>query len=166
MSKDSISVVICVADDVRIKNMLDSIKEICEVVVVLNGATDEVREIVDSYKNSSIFELNIVEIPERNLSKSRNVGMKAAKYNNVVFYDSDCVMTSNALKNYKKMFKEYMLVDGFVKFKNDNFQSKIVSVMRSMGLPGYALCPSMGVRKDIINKIGYYFDEDIKIVMV
>lgn len=162
MTKYSISVVICVADDVRIKEMLDSIRVNCEVVVVLNGATDKVKKIVESYKKSEHFTLNIAEIPERNLSKSRNVGMKVAHYDRVVFYDSDCVMTKDALKYYDAMFDKYMLIDGYVKFKDDNFQSKIVSVQRSMGLPGYALCPSIGVRKDIIDKIDYYFDEDIK----
>ena len=162
MKKLELSVVVCVADDKRIKNLLDSIKEKCEVLVVLNGATKEVKKIVDSYKNSIYFILTTVEIPDRNLSKARNIGMKKAHYDNVVFYDSDCIMTENALKNYDKMFKKYMLIDGNVKFKDDNFQSKIISVQRSMGLPGYALCPSIGVRKDIIKKIGYYFDEDIK----
>lgn len=159
---ENISVVICVADDKRIKNMLDSIKEKCEAVVVLNGATDEVRNIVNSYKDSEIFDLKVIEIPEKNLSKSRNIGMKESTYDRVVFYDSDCVMTENALKNYNLLFDKYMLVDGMVKFKNDTFQSRIVSILRSLGLPGYALCPSMGVRKDIISLIDYYFDEDIK----
>lgn len=162
MKKYKISIVVCVADDKRIKNMLDSIKEKCEVVVVLNGATEEVKKIVEAYKHSAYFALNMVEIPERNLSKSRNIGMKSAHYDNVIFYDSDCVMTGGALKKYEEMFEKYMLVDGAVKFRSDTFQSKIISVQRSMGLPGYALCPSMGVRKDIVEKIGYYFDEDIK----
>ena len=162
MKEYKISVIICVADDIRIKNMLDSIKEHCEVVVVLNGATKEVKNIVNKYKKSNIFKLKIVEIPDRNLSKSRNIGIINATYNNVVFYDSDCIMTKNALKTYEPFFKKYMLIDGKVKFRSDNFQSKIISVQRSMGLPGYALCPSIGVRKDIIRKIKYYFDEDIK----
>ena len=55
-----------------------------------------------------------------------------------------------------------MLVDGAVKFKSDTFSSSIISIQRSMGLPGFALCPSIGIRKDIKKKIGYYFDEDIK----
>lgn len=162
MKNYDISVVICVADDIRIKNMLDSIKEKCEVVVVLNGATQDVRNIVNSYKKNNIFKLKVIEIAERNLSKSRNVGMQKATYDKVVFYDSDCVMTKDALNNYNKLFENYMLVDGRVEFKSNTFQSKIISVQRSMGLPGYALCPSMGVRKDIIDKIGYYFDDDIK----
>ena len=47
-------------------------------------------------------------------------------------------------------------------FKNDGFQSKTISVLRSMGLPGYALCPSIGINKKIKKYIKYYFDEDIK----
>lgn len=162
MKKYNISVVICVANDLRIKNMLYSIDEYCEVVVVLNGCTDEVRNIVNSYSSSKKFKLKVVEIPERNLSKSRNIGMKEASYDNVVFYDSDCIMTKYALSKYSKFFKKYKLIDGYVEFKSDTFQSKIVSVLRCMGIPGYALCPSIGIRKDIINDIGYYFDEDIK----
>lgn len=162
MKKIRISVVICVADDKRIKNMLDSINEKCEVVVVLNGCTQEVKDIVNSYKGSKIFKLKIVEIPERNLSKSRNVGMLNATYDKVVFYDSDCVMVDNALHYYNDYLDKYLLVDGKVKFKDDKFNSKIVSVLRSMGLPGYALCPSIGINKDIIKKVNYYFDEDIK----
>jgi glycosyltransferase involved in cell wall biosynthesis len=142
--------------------MLDSIKTKCEVVVVLNGTTDEVRKIVQEYKKSKIFSLKIVEIPERNLSKSRNIGMQNATYKKVVFYDSDCVITDKALEYYDEYLDKYLLVDGYVKFRNDKFSSKIISIQRSMGLPGYALCPSIGIHKDIINKIGYYFDEDIK----
>ena len=49
MKKYKISVIICVADDIRIKKMLDSIEGYCEVVVVLNGATNEVKNIVKKY---------------------------------------------------------------------------------------------------------------------
>ena len=52
MKKYKVSLVICVADDVRIKKMLDSVKEFCEVVVVINGGTNDVKEIVNSYKNN------------------------------------------------------------------------------------------------------------------
>ncbi len=95
-----VSLVICVADDLRIKNMLDSIKEYCEVVVVINGGTKEVKDIVNSYKKSKKFDLKIIEIGERNLSKSRNIGMINATYDKVVFYDSDCVMKRGTIKKY------------------------------------------------------------------
>ena len=162
MKKYDISVVICVADDKRIINMLESIEYGCEVVVVLNGATSEVREMVRLYEESDIFELKIIEIEDRNLSKARNVGTVNAKYDKVIFYDSDCIMFREALPRYDKFLDKYLLVDGAVFFRKDTFSSNIISVLRMMGIPGYALCPSIGIHKDIIKKIGYYFDEDIK----
>ena len=157
MKKYDISVVICVADDIRIKDMLDSIKDKCEIIVVLNGATKEVKDIIKKYKN-----IKVIEIKEKNLSKSRNIGTQQSKYKKVVFYDSDCIMTKDALKYYDEYLDKYLIVDGKVEFKSDNFQSKIISVQRSMGLPGYALCPSIGINKDILKYVDYYFDEDIK----
>lgn len=162
MKKYDVSLVICVADDLRIKKMLDSIKEYCEVLVVLNGATKEVIDIVNEYKNVKQFSLKIIDIPERNLSKSRNIGIINASYDKVVYYDSDCIIKNSSIKAYSEMLDKYLLVDGNVKFLDTTFQSKIVSVMRNMGIPGYALCPSIGINKKIIDKIGYYFDEDIK----
>ena len=162
MKKYNISLVICVADDVRIKNMLNSIKDKCEIVVVLNGTSDEVKDILKEYEEKSKKKLKILEIPERNLSKARNIGIINSKYNKVVFYDSDCIMTENALRFYDDYLDKYLIVDGGVKFKEDFFQSKIISVQRSMGISGYALCPSIGINKKIIKYIDYYFDEDIK----
>lgn len=160
--KYEISVVICVADDLRIKNMLDSINEYCEVLIVLNGATSQLKKLIDCYDTLDKFELNVIEIKEKNLSKARNVGMIYSKYEKVVFYDSDCTMTEKSLENYNNHLNKYLLVDGKVHFKDDTLQSKIISVQRSMGIPGYALCPSIGINKKIIDKIGYYFDEEIK----
>ena len=162
MKKYKISVIICVADDIRIKKMLDSIEGYCEVVVVLNGATNEVKNIVKKYNKHNKFKLKIVEIPDRNLSKSRNIGILNSTYDKVVYYDSDCVMTDGSLEEYNHLLDKYLIVDGPVIFKSDKVQSKIISVMRSMGLPGYALCPSIGLNKKIKEKIDYYFDEDIK----
>lgn len=154
--KYNMTIVICVADDLRIAKMLKSIYAQLEIIVVLNGATEEVKNIVKNYK------AKVIEIPERNLSKARNIGILNAKFDKVIFYDSDCVMTDLAIENYDKFLDEYLLVDGKVFFKNDTFQSKIISVMRSMGLPRSAVCPSIGINKKILAKVGYYFDEDIK----
>lgn len=162
MKKYKLSIVVCVADDIRIKKFLDSINQNCEVIVVLNGATKKVEKIVNKYKNNKIFNLKIVKLKERNLSKSRNVGILKAKFDKVLYYDSDCEMTENAIELFDKKLNDYLLVDGKVLFRKDTFQSKIVSIQRSMGLPGYALCPAIGIHKKILKKIKYYFDEDIK----
>ena len=84
-----LSLVVCVADDLRIRNMLETIDINCEVIVVLNGATEKVRNIVQDFKKKSSLNVNVIELPERNLSKARNYGIERAKYEKVVFYDSD-----------------------------------------------------------------------------
>ncbi len=162
MKKINISIVICVADDNRLKQMLDSIYCVCEVILVLNGATDEIRKIARDFKSNTKCKVKIFEIEDKNLSKARNIGTKNATYNKVVHYDSDCIMVKGALEEYDKYLNNYYLVDGKVKFRNDTFSSKIISKLRNMGIPGYALCPSVGINKKIIKYIDYYFDEDIK----
>lgn len=161
--KLELTLVVCVANDLRIENMLKSVDEFCEVIVVLNGATIEVKNIVESYKNSKKFELKTITIPERNLSKSRNFGIENAKYEKVVFYDSDCIIIPGALKKFFTMLDDYLLVDGKVFFKKDTFSSKTISYSREMGIPGYALCPAIGINKKIKSYIGnYFFDNDIQ----
>ena len=71
-------------------------------------------------------------------------------------------MVNKALNYYNEYLDKYLLVDGYVKFKEDKLNNKIIAILRSMGIPGFALCPSIGVHKDIIKRLGYYFDEDIK----
>lgn len=157
-----ISLIICVANDVRIEKTLKSIDVYCEVVIVLNGATEQVKKIISSYRNTNCFELIVTEISERNLSKSRNIGMELAKYDKVVIYDSDCTIVKGALEKFSQQLENYYIVDGKVKFKNDTFQSKIISITREIGIPGYALCPAIGINKKIKRKIqDYFFDKDI-----
>ena len=158
----NLSLVICVADDTRIEKTLDSVDAYCEVIVVLNGATQEVRQIVSEFNETCNFKLVVTEIPERNLSKARNIGMELASNDKVVFYDSDCIIVQGALEKFAIYLNNYYLVDGRVKFRSDNFQSKIISVTREIGIPGYALCPAIGINKKIKSKIqNYFFDEDI-----
>lgn len=160
--KLKITLVICVCDDIRIINTLNSINYDIEVILVLNGSPKEFIKTIKKYQKKSDLNIKIIEIEEKNLSKARNIGTINAKYKKVVFYDSDTIIVGNALELYDEYLDEYLLVDGRVLFKNDNFQSKVISVLRSMGLPGYALCPSIGINKKIKKYIKYYFDEDIK----
>ncbi len=160
--KLKITLVICVCDDIRIINTLNSINYDIEVILVLNGSPKEFIKNIKKYQKKSDLNIKIIEIEEKNLSKARNTGTINAKYKKVVFYDSDTIIVGNALELYDEYLDEYLLVDGKVLFKNDNFQSKVISVLRSMGLPGYALCPSIGINKKIKKYIKYYFDEDIK----
>ncbi len=157
-----VTMVVCVADDNRIGKLLTSITDYCNVIVVLNGASEQVKAIVNSFKSSKIFILSTVEIEEKNLSKARNIGTKESKTSKVIHYDSDCLYVPGAIQMYSDYLNHYMLVDGRVEYKHNSFQSEVVAFLRSLGLPNCALCPSIGINKKIIDLVGYYFDEDIK----
>ena len=159
---DDISIVVCVADDTRIARLLDSISDRCEVVIVLNGATSEVRKIVGTHKNNPNFSLTVISIEDRNLSKARDIGTRIAHHEKVVHYDSDCIYVKGALPKYSEYLDQFLLVDGNVEFLTDTYQSKIVGYIRSLGIPGCALCPSIGINKKILQHIDYFFDTDIR----
>lgn len=163
IKKLDLSLVVCVADDVRIDRLLKTVDCYCEVIVVLNGTTEQVKKIVQSYEHTDRFCLKSIELLERNLSKARNIGAKVATYDKLVFYDSDCEIVEGALELFSNKLNEYFVVDGRVLFKADSFQSKIISFTREIGIPGYALCPSIGFNKQILSKVKYYFfDDDIR----
>ena len=152
-----LSVVICSYNDRRIENLINSIDEDCEVVVVCNGSSQEYMEFVKSLLKEKD---KLLYIPEKSLSKARNVGTENATYDRTVHIDTDCVFYKGALRNYYEALGKHLVVDGKVDFLYNDKQSKIVSVMRGMGLPNSALCPSIGINKKIKDKIGgYFFDE-------
>ena len=91
-----LSIVIPCADDARIGSCLDSIDENVEIVVVLNGASSEVRKIVGNY------EVKRVNIRERNLAKALNIGITMSKNKKFVFMDSDCRFENGAIRKLYK----------------------------------------------------------------
>lgn len=158
-----LSLVICVADDLRIIKLLKTVDIDCEVIIVLNGATKQLKQKVIEFGKSSTLRMKLLEIPERNLSKARNYGIENAMYDKVVFYDSDCLIIKDSLIKFYYMLDNYLLVDGKVFFKQDTYASKVISFTREMGIPGYALCPAIGVNKKIKPMVcNYFFDNDIQ----
>jgi len=154
-----LSVVICTYDDRRINDLIKSIDENCEVVVVCNGSNEEyINYVKGLLKEKDKF----FYIPEKSLSKARNVGTEGATYDKTVHIDTDCVFYKGALRKYYEALENNLVVDGKVEYLYNDKQSKIVSIMRSMGLPGCALCPSIGINKKVKNKIGgYFFNEKL-----
>lgn len=162
-----ISIVIAVADDTRISKCLDSVDEVCEIVVVANGATKEVIDILLDY--SGEMNIKLIEVEERNLSKSRDIGITAATYNNVILMDSDCIFLKGTIKRFYELIeiKGNKIVNGFIEFQANTVGSKLVKNARdylnSISNTGYAFAPGLGLKKNLITEIGgYYFDHSIK----
>lgn len=153
------SIIIPCADDVRIEQCLNSIDENVEVVVVLNGATNEVMNIVKKYKN-----VKKVNIPERNLAKSLNVGIENSKYSKVLFMDSDCVFDKGAIRKLYEGLRNHYLSKGKVVFQSNGLISSIIARVREYTTADKpnAYKPPLAIRKSIKKLVGgYYFDPEV-----
>ena len=161
-----LTVLIAVATDSRIEECINSIDEDCEILVVANGASKEIIELLKKIKKKNKY-VNFIFIEERNLSKARDIGMFAALYNKVILMDSDCVFKRGTIRQfYEVMDKEY-IVNGKINFLSNDWESKIVKQAREyLNNPlntGFAFAPGLGLRKDILNHIdSYYFDHEIR----
>ena len=89
----NLSIVIPAYNDVRLGKCLKSIDENVEVVVVLNGATEEVKI---AYSSNAV----IGELPTPNLAKAYNYGIEISSKDNVLIMDSDCVLCQVPSINY------------------------------------------------------------------
>lgn len=162
-----ISIVIAVADDKKIINCLRSIDVFCEVVIVANGATREVMDIL--YDFSKKMNLKVIEQEERNLSKARDIGIIAASNNNILLMDTDCVFVPGTIRRFNDLLEinENKIINGSIEFESNTFGSRLVKNARDYinnhSNTGYAFAPSLGMKKDLIDLIGgYYFDHSIK----
>ncbi len=88
-----------------IGELLESIKENnfsnYEVIIVDGGSTDRTKDIVDTYKKTSL-----IEGPQEGPAVARNVGWKEAKGDIICFLDADWYLEDNSLKKIDKFFRE------------------------------------------------------------
>ena len=128
-----------------IKKCLDSVDEQdfsdFETIVINDCSTDNTQEIVNQYKVRQI-------VLERNLgpAAARNVGIKKAKGEIIIFIDSDVTFRdSNALSKLAKIFKERPEIDEDVDI---SFSVDSIEVMESelkKGGSEYEIIESVGL---------------------
>lgn len=161
-----LTILIAVANDLRIEQCIQSIDEDCEILVIANGPTQEVMKLLQKLQEEK-QKLRIVTIDERNLSKARDVGMHAATYPKVILMDSDCVFSAGTIRKFYDALEDEMIVNGKINFMSNGWESNIVKQAREyLNDPtntGFAFAPGLGLRKELIDYVyGYYFDHQIK----
>lgn len=155
----NLSIIVCTKDDMRIQLLLNSINQDCEVVVVCNGSTPDYENYVRKLLIDSGMRFVLESIPNPSLSAAREIGSCLASASKVVHIDTDCIFTENALAEFDRLLNTYSAVNGAVRFDYTDWKSKIIADMRSFGIPGMMLCPSIGFIKGIREMIGgHYFD--------
>lgn len=163
MNRLDLTIIIPCATDIKIKHCIQSIYETCkddvEILVSLNGASRDVKEILKNFQN-----VRVCEARKANLSKAYNNGIKHASRNNILLMDSDCVFGKDAIRLLYDGLKYGRFSKGLVVFKSDNLMSKIISKVREYTTTDFisAYSPPLVFSKDVKNLIGgYYFDERV-----
>ena len=78
------------------QNLSRDNKKKLQVIVVNDGSKNNVIDEINKIKNKLDFELQIISFEENmGLSNARNVGFAISKYNQVLFLDSDIVLSKN-----------------------------------------------------------------------
>jgi cellulose synthase/poly-beta-1,6-N-acetylglucosamine synthase-like glycosyltransferase len=88
-----------------------------EVIVIDDGSIDDTIKIVSKFKN-----VKLISIKHSGPATARNVGVKNAKGNIILFTDADCVPSKNWIKNMIVPFKnkEIVGISGTYKTLNKN----------------------------------------------
>jgi len=156
--KLKLSIVIPCSTDIRIKGCIESIDENVEVVVVLNGASKEVTNIVKNLK------VKIIVLKKANLSNALNYGIKNSTNDKIIFMDSDCKFQKGSIRKVNNALNDNLIVKGKVAFQHNDVFSKIVADTRDY--VNYddpkPYNPFLAINKKIKKYSGgYYFDSQI-----
>jgi len=122
---------------------LDYGKDLFEVLVVDNGSTDNIKDLVLSVFSNSKINYRYFYEPEPGLLSGRHLGAKQAQGNIFVFLDDDVVLSKEFLKALSKAFED-----------------KSVKLVGGKCLPRYLSSPpewlnSLWTEKDGIRHCGY-----------
>lgn len=149
------SVIIPVKDDVRVTACIDSIDEEVEVVLALNGASPEVKEISRTHPRGLVS----VEIAEPNLGAAYNAGAEMASGRYLLFMDSDCLFAPGTIRALVREVVQHPVAKGRVKFAaGDSALSRIVQNSRTFQIADHvnAYSPPLIYDRTIIPAMGGY----------
>lgn len=139
-----------------------------EIIVVDDGSTDKTVDIVKKFKN-----VKLIKQKHKGPAAARNLGVKHAKGNIVLFTDADCVPSKNWIKNMVKPFKNKKIVGVSGSYRTLNKDELIArfagyeianrhEVMKKEKNIDFIGTFSAGYRKNIFLKFGG-FDESFPI---
>ncbi len=172
--QEPVSIIICAKNEAEnLENFLTSILEQnypkFEVIVVNDGSTDDTKEVLEKYqeKYSNLYTTFIKKINIKHSKKlAVTVGIKAAKYEWLLFTDADCfVKTKNWLSSMQKNFTkktEFVIAYGAYE-KTSSFLNKIIrfdTVFIAIQYFNFALwkLPYMGVGRNLAHRKTKFFE--------
>lgn len=80
------------------QNLPQEKKKMIQVIIVNDGSKSDVSTEIESIKNKIDFEIDVIEFKNNlGLSNARNTGLAIAKYDLLLFMDSDIILSKNYL---------------------------------------------------------------------
>lgn len=98
--------VACYNEKDNIAGCLNSIKQQqwpggnFELLVIDNGSTDGTREILEEIAKDFCIDMRIICNPKPGIAISRNIALREARYDKVLFIDADCIAPRNWITKY------------------------------------------------------------------
>ena len=156
-----------------------------EIIIIDDGSSDnQAKEIVDSFNNHTDISIILKKKKNGGPSSARNVGIKLAKGEFILFLDADDELLENSLEwrekilesldqNYASIYcSKIKLIDNKRKIKEKIFETdgklNVCLVGRNNGIPGQITHHLF--RRDIVNEVNGYneslkFNEDFEFLL-
>jgi len=156
-----------------------------EIIIIDDGSSDnQAKEIVDSFHNHTDISIILKKKKNGGPSSARNVGIKLAKGEFILFLDADDELLENSLEwrekilesldqNYASIYcSKIKLIDNKRKIKEKIFETdgklNVCLVGRNNGIPGQITHHLF--RRDIVNEVNGYneslkFNEDFEFLL-
>jgi cellulose synthase/poly-beta-1,6-N-acetylglucosamine synthase-like glycosyltransferase len=175
-SKPPVSIIICAKDESEnIKNFLPSVLEQdypqFEVILINDGSSDDTEEVLKNFRAKyKHLKTTFVPAEANNLSTKKlgiTLGVKAAKYDWLVFTDADCQPVSqNWISQLARNFKpdvEFVLGYGGY-FSQGGFVNKLINydtlfiALQYLGMASLKQ-PYMGVGRNLVYRKQTFFNQ-------
>lgn len=142
-----------------------------EVIIVDNGSSDKTVDIIKSFQRDQNIDIKLYFQKIKSSYAARNLGIKNAKGDIIVFTDADCIVYEDWLANIVNYFSdktvggvagEILPASGNSIIEKYSIDEGVLSQRRTFNskfLP-YAQTANAAYRKELFNQIGY-FDEVI-----
>lgn len=162
LSPKPLTLIVGVKDHLEVVNLLGSIDENIEVVVVLNCASSLIKTVFQ-YLKFDTFTLKIAEIEVFSLGQIKNVGIQQATNDNVFFLDADCVLKKGTLNKIIEFLRNNEIGKANIVIYSDSWLSSVLAKNRIPSKQNSAYTPGLFFKKSIINKIdGYYYRNELQ----
>lgn len=122
INKESVSLIIPTYNKLpRLKLMIASLHNVSnvedtEIIIVNDGSTDGTAEYLEDYKKNSQLDIKVLNVENGGRSVARNVGVKNASNERLIFCDDDMILDKKFIKEHVRRLNlsDKNIVHGFI----------------------------------------------------